>query len=199
VGWHHVGVDGILRTTDSPLVEDASPLTLGEDALALGVSRSVGDVLWAGILARYVRATELVSDRGLVEFAVGVLATPDVRGRPVIGAAARAEGEGAAWNAGVEVTPLGAPGDIWQARASWGVDGGPLRIGVTHRLSGTAAWRDYVELTLGLASEPGAAGRTWTPNASATLRLSRYSLGILRDEMANDFGASHAFRFGVRF
>lgn len=199
VGWHHVGVDGILRTTDSPLVEDATPLDLGEDAFALAASRSIGEILQAGVMARYVHASEIAEDRAVVEFGGGILLTPSMRFRPVFGAAVRAEREGAAWTAGLDVTPFGRPGDVWQAGASWGMDSGPLRIGTTHRLSINGAWRDYVQLSVGAAGEPGVEGRTWTPIGGATLRLSRYALGILREEMPNDFGASHAFRFSVRF
>lgn len=200
VGYHHVGVDGILQTTDSPIADDATPLDLGEDAIALAASRTLSRSLHAGVAVRYVRAAEIATDRSLVEFGAGVhLAPATLPGRPAFGAAARAEADGVSWNAGVRATPLVAADSAWTLGGSWGVDGGPLRIGVSHRIAAEATWRDRVALSLGLANEPGADGRTWRPLGAATLRFARYTLGVLRESMPNDFGAVHALRFTVGF
>jgi len=198
-GYQHVGVEGILQTDDSPLAEDAAPLDLGENGLVLAVSRSVLDRVHAGALVRYIRAAEIVEDRSVVEFGAGVFARPDLPGRPVVGAAVRTEAGGAAWMLGAKATPFGTPETDWRAGASWGIDGGPLRIGVSHRLAALAEWREYVTVSLGVAGEPDADGRTWRPMAAATLRLARYSLDVMREHMANDFGAIHSFRFTVGF
>ena len=55
------------------------------------------------------------------------------------------------------------------------------------------------EMGEGMSGEPDAGGRTWRPVAAASVRLSRYVLGVMREEMANDFGAVHALRFSVAF
>lgn len=200
VGYHHVGVDGILQTTDSPIAEDATPLDVGEDAFALAASRSISPVLHTGIVVRYIRAAELAEDRSVVEFGAGMLARlPDLPGAPALGAAARAEADGVAWNLGGRATPFVVADSALAIGGSWGADGGPLRIGVSHRFAAEATWRDRVTVALGAASEPDADGRTWRPLGSASLRISRYSLAVLRENMANDFGAVHALRFSVAF
>lgn len=199
LGYHHVGIDGILHTTDSPLADEAAPLDLGEDAIALAVGRNVGAGLHAGVVARYVRAAEFAVDRSIIEFGAGVDVRPELPARPVIGVAARAESDGIAWIAGVQATPVVTSDGMWTVGGSWGAEGGPLQIGTSHRLATHGTWSDRVAVSLGVSNEPDAAGRTWRPLASATLRFSRYSLGVLREEMANDFGAVHAFRFSVAF
>lgn len=200
VGYHHVGIDGILQTTDSPLAEDATPLDIGEDAVALAASRTISPVLHAGVVVRYIRAAEIAEDRSVVEFGAGVHVRPaNLPGRPALGAAARAENDGVAWNVGLRATPLVGPDSSFTVGGSWGVDGGPLRIGVSHRFAAEGTWRDRVSVALGAASEPDAEGRTWRPLASASVRVARYSLAVLRESMANDFGAVHALRFTVSF
>ncbi len=199
LGYAHVGVDGILRTTDSPLVEDSTPLEIGEDGLSLAASRSVSRSIAAGVMVRYTRAAEIAADRAVVEFGAGVLLTPALPWSPRLGGGLRAETEGAAWTAGVEVLPIGDAESEWRLGASWNAEGSPMSIGVSHRTAALAAWRNAIELAAGVANEPGADGRTWQPVASATVRFSRYSLAALREEMANGFGAIHAVRFVVSF
>jgi len=199
VGYHHVGIEGILQTDDSPLTEDATPLELGEDGIAVAVSRAITRAVHVGILARYIRASEIAEDRSVGEFGVGMHVRPELPGNPVIGGATRFEADGAAWMAGIEIMAIGAADAEWRLGANWGADGGPTRIGVSHRVAALAAWSEYVALSVGLAGEPDAAGRTWRPVAAATLRFTRYSLAVMREQMANDFGAVHAFRFTVGF
>jgi hypothetical protein len=199
LGYHHVGIDGILQTDESPLAEDATPLELGEDGIALAVSRAISPVVNVGILARYIRAAEIAEDRSIGELGVGVHLRPTFPGNPVIGGATRFEADGTAWMAGVEIMPVGTADAEWRLGANWGIDGGPMRIGVSQRVAALAAWREYVAISAGFAGEPDAAGRTWRPVAAATLRFTRYSLAVMREHMANDFGAVHAFRFTVGF
>jgi hypothetical protein len=199
VGYHHVGIDGILQTDDSPLTEDATPLDLGEDGIAVALSRAITPSLNVGIVARYIRAAEIADDRSVGEFGLGAHFRPDLPGNPVFGGVTRFEAEGTAWMAGVEIMPVGTADAVWRLGANWGADGGPMRIGVSHRVAAVAAWREYVAVSAGLAGEPDAAGRTWRPVAAATLRFTRYSLAVMREHMANDFGAIHAFRFTVGF
>jgi hypothetical protein len=199
VGYHHVGIDGILQTDDSPLTEDATPLDLGEDGIVLAVSRAITPALNVGLLARYIRASEIAEDRSVGEFGAGMRFRPELPGNPVIGAATRFEADGTAWMAGVEITPIGTANAAWRVGGNWGADGGPMRIGVSHRVAALVAWREYVAVSAGLAGEPDAAGRTWQPVVAATLRFTRYSLAVMREHMANDFGALHALRFTVGF
>lgn len=199
LGYHHVGVDGILRTGDSPLAGEATPLDLGEDGLALAAARRVNGVFHAGIVLRYLRASEIVADRGIVEFGAGVLARPRLSFAPVLGGAVRSEEGGLAWSAGVDVTPFSSAGSEWRAGASWGAEDSPLHMGPAHRLALAGAWRDYLSVSAGMANEADAEARTWRPVLAATLRLSRYALSVMREDMANDFGALHAFRFTIAF
>lgn len=198
-GYHHVGIDNVLRTGDSPLPGDATPLDLGEDGLAIAASRRVDDVFHGGLVVRYIRASRIVEDRGVVEFGAGVQARPRLRTNPVIAAFARAEADGFAWSAGAGAMPFGDAERGWRAGATWGIEDSPRHPGPAHRLAAVAGWRDYVEASVGVANEPDAEERTWRPVVSGALRLSRYALGVMRENMANGFGALHTVRFSVVF
>lgn len=198
-GYHHVGIDNILRTGNSPLPQDATPLELGENGLVIAASRQVSGILHGGVLIRYIRASEVVLDRSIVEFGAGVHARPALPLLPVIAAAVRVEDDGLAWMAGVEATPFISADSEWRAGLSWGMEDAPLQMGPSHRLAGLAGWRDYVVISAGVVNEADVERRTWRPVLAGTVRVSRYALSVMREEMPEGFGAIHAVRFSVAF
>jgi hypothetical protein len=60
-------------------------------------------------------------------------------------------------------------------------------------------WRDLVDLSIGIAGEPGLGGHTWDPVAGVSVRFGRFTVGVLRENLPNNVGAVHAFRLGTAF
>jgi hypothetical protein len=111
---------------------------------------------------------------------------------------AATEGEEMYWMAGVELaSPWTVPD--WMLRAEYGAAGGELAPGITHRVAATGEWREIAMLSFGAAIEPDGGSRSITPVGAAYVRLNRYRLGIMREELPNGFGGSYAFRFSVTF
>lgn len=198
-GYLHVGIDGIGRTSTSPLEDPgAGDIAIGEDVFGAALARGIGEAITLGAILRYAHTAEITGGEGLFEWGLGAVYRTTLPLAPVVAAAARAEDDGANWTAGVEVAPPLRLQD-WQFRASWGVGGSPQVHGATHRVSALASWRDQLLVTAGAAGEPDGEARSWQPLASASLRLSRFSIGVLREELPNDFGAIHSLRFSVAF
>lgn len=200
VGYQNVGIDDMEQTTTSPLPDDgAVPLELSENALSFAAVRLIGTSLAVGTGVRYTRGADVVGGDDVVALGAGFRYLPARGPDPVLAAGLRLDEEGAEWFAGASLSrPLGDTGD-WRTGAEYGVAGSPGTVGTSHRLTANVTWRDRLRAGLGVAGEPGAYGRTWDPVGAASLRISRYVVGILREELPNDLGAVHQFRFSVTF
>jgi hypothetical protein len=198
-GYQHVGLDPIARTSTSPLADAEDPdIDIGEHVFGAALARRLSPDIVIGGIVRYARTSDVAGADGVAEFGAGVELRPRLPLAPTFAALARAEDDGTTWNGAVALaTPL--PAADWRVGASVGVGGSPQVHGLSHRLAALVAWQDRLTITGGLAGEPGADGRTWQPLASATLRLSRFALGVLREQLPNDFGAMHALRFSIAF
>ncbi|CAN5647983.1 hypothetical protein BH23GEM10_BH23GEM10_16750 [soil metagenome] len=206
VGYEHVGVSGIERTTDSP--DGGSPIDFGENRFGVAASHRLGGATRVGALMRYTRlpaASYTDANGNATGHAESVVALGvGVRHRPLaalpldIAGMVATEGAEAYWLAGAEfASDLRWP--EWGVRAEYGAAGGQLAPGITHRAAGTAEWNDQVELTLGAVSEPDGTGRSLQPVLGAALRITRYTLGAVREQLPNEFGSAYSFRFSVVF
>lgn len=195
-GYEHVGVGGIEGTTTSP--EPGAPIDVAENRFAFAASHMLGGRARAGALVQYTRLPEITGDDGVMAIGAGLYWQPVERWPVHIAGMAASEGREAYWLAGLEYA---APWRVhdWRFRGEYGLAGGELAPGVTHRLAASGDWRQAVELAAGLAVEPDADGRRVVPVGSATLRLARYRLGVVREQLTNGFGAAYSFRFGVSF
>lgn len=201
-GFQHAGIDDIEYTTTSPLPEDgAAPFDVSENTFTLGAFRQLNGRLSAGAVVRYTRGAEIISGDGV--FAVGaglrhVLGLP-AGFRSALAAGAFVDGSGTDWFAGAALErPLGPSGE-WMMGAQWGTRGTPRFEGLEHRLAVSGEWRERVGMGLGIAIEPGPEGRTIEPAGSVSLTISRYVIGVVRENLPNDLGAIHEFRFSVMF
>jgi hypothetical protein len=197
-GYQHAGIDDIRQTTDDPISVPGGTIDVSEDMFGVALARTVGPALTFGATIRYARAAELAGGDDVVEFGAGMLFAADIPLRPTLGAAARIEEDGTNWLVGVEVAPPIAL-DEWTVRASAGTGESPRVHGLTHRVAAIVDWRNRVSVSAGIAGEPDGPGRTWQPLASVGVRLGRYSIGVLREQLPNDFGAIHSLRFSVMF
>jgi hypothetical protein len=102
------------------------------------------------------------------------------------------------WAAGASAAPR-LPLQDWTASVAYGASGSDLRAGVSHRATAEATWRSLISLQGGVVSEPENSGRNMTVIGSVGVRVNRYELGIVRESLANGFGAAHTFRLGIAF
>ncbi len=201
LGYQHVGIDDIEETTTSPLppAGGASLIEIGENVLAVAATRRAGTRVAIGAGVQYARAADALGGQDVVEIGAGALVEPSLPLAPRIGGAVRLDDEGATWTAGIELAPAALRAGGWLFRAAGGAGGSPRFHGVSLRWAGVAHWADHVVVSAGMGGEPGADGRTWDPLASVSLRLTRYTVSALREELPNASGAVHAFRLSVTF
>jgi hypothetical protein len=201
-GFQYAGIDEIQRTTTSPLPADgAVPLDVSEIAFSLAALRQAGVGSSIGLVLRYTRVSEAAGGDDVVSIGAGfrhsIAAVEAIE--PVLGAAVTVDGDGAEWVAGASLErPIGTAG-AWAAGAEYGVRGSPRFSGIGHRIALTGLVAARLRVGLGVAVEPGADGSTVEPAGSASLSIGRYIVGIVREELPNDFGAVHQFRFSVAF
>lgn len=201
-GFLHTGIDDIERTTTSPLPEDgATPIDLSEITFGIAAQRQLAASAAVGAVVRYTRAAEVVGGNDILAFGAGFrLAAPARSGfRPSVGAAAVLDRDGTDWFAGASVEQAIGPSARWVADAEYGVRGSPRFDGLEHRLAVSGTFRERVRVGAGIAVEPGADGRTIEPAGSVSLVISRYVVGLVREQLPNGLGAVHQFRFSVSF
>ena len=200
LGFVHVGIDGIERTSESPLPGQAEgTFDLAEDVLSAAVTRQVREGLVFGLGLHYIRAADVDRIDDAFELGAGVDYRSSLPLTPTFAFAMRLEEDRAAWLAGIELTPIREPDGEWLVTASYGAAGGGHRRDVGHRVAAGAHWNERIAVSAGFAGDPDGDGVSWAPVASAELRLSRYGLGVLRESLPNDFGAVYALRFTVQF
>jgi hypothetical protein len=196
LGYEYMGVSGVERTTTSP--DGGSEIDLGENRIAAAASHMLNDRLRVGALVRYTRLPEIATAKSVIAMGVGFSAQPATRIPVELAGMAATEGDAVYWSGGVGVAlPLRWP--AWQATAEYGVAGGELAPGATHRLAVRAQWREHVELSVGAASEPDGRSRSLEPVGGVEVRLHRYRLGMVREQLPNDFGGAYSFRFSIGF
>jgi hypothetical protein len=170
MGYWHLGIPDIPRTTDSPLLE-LGRVEVAEDVFLFSMTGGDRDVpVGFGGSVRFHRASVAGEVRTRMVGDVGVHLQPPVVLSPRFGLSLRGLGEDPRILAGVE---LAAP--PLALRASW-VERFHLGAGLTN-------WRD---------------GGGWTTLWMVGLDVDRYSLSILRENLANGFGPVHFYRASIR-
>lgn len=193
-GYQHVSIDDITETSTSPLPDAGEAVfSIGEDQIALGVSHALGASLLAGAGVRYDRSNESGFDESATSLSAGFLFSPGLPLRPSIGVSLLTQTDGVRYTGGLELGS--ALTDDVEVRAGYGVRGGENTVAIEHRVGGTVNWRRLVALTGGIATASAGSERSYDPVLGASLRVSRYELGVLREALANDFGAAYSFRF----
>lgn len=201
-GFQHVGIEDIERTTTSPLPSDgAVPIDVSENAFSVAALRQAGTRSSIGVLLRYTRVSEAAGGDDVVSVGAGFRHVLEVGPAitPVLGAGVTIDGDGADWVAGASLERAVGPAGTWRLGAEYGVRGSPRFTGIGHRIAVTGLVADRLRLGIGAAVEPGADGRTVEPAGSASLTIGRYVVGVVREELPNDFGSVNQFRFSVVF
>lgn len=200
IGWAHFGVDDIPVTTTSPIPEPGSgTIDVSEQELSLVGAYELGGGVHVGGAARYARAELGDRSEGHGGATGGVRWDPGLPGAPVAAASVLRQGGATRWLAGVGASLPAPDGRPWTLRGGYGVSGGEGSGGRAHTVSLMGGWRDRARVTVALAAEPDGAGRDWLPLLGADLRLGRYVLGVVREELPNDFGATYSYRLDITF
>jgi len=201
-GYNHIGIPDIPYTEDSPV---PSPLRrsidVGSDLLTLGAARELASAWWIGATLRYWResAGTFHRDDGLGA-GIGLAYHATAPFHPSFGAAVFAGRAEPRWLLGTEVaTPAMAGAQDLRLSLGYGVAGGAAPRTVAHRISASGRWADVLTLSAGVDLEPDPGFSAIEPVLAASLRLGRYQLGVLREEIANGFGAAYYYRFHMTF
>ncbi len=194
----HLGVDGIPRTETSP-ADELGEIQISEDVITVSAARRLGRPLSLGVSVQYARTNEAAGSRSESGLGAGIAWTPELRFQPTVGLAALGRAGATEWLAGAELRELYRAIEALRIGASYGLSGGASRPGLTHRAAFEAEWDRGLAAAAGFDGEAGATGTTWNPVLAASLRLGRYALGVLREQIGNGFGAAHYYRLEVRF
>jgi hypothetical protein len=198
-GVQHAAIEGIERTSESPLPGlGEGIIDLSEDVLTAVGARTFGDGLTVGLAVHYVRAADLAQVDDAFQAGAGVAWRPELPLQPVAALGVRSEEDETAWLAGLEVTPF-RPVGAWAITASYGAAAGGRERSMAHRVATGARFRDRAMVSIGATAGTDDGGTAWSPVAAAELRLARYVIGVLRETLASDFGAVYALRFTVQF
>jgi hypothetical protein len=195
VGYWHLGIPDIPRTTDSPL-HGLGTVEVAEDVLLLGLAKDVNASTGMGGALRLQRASAAGNIRSRIEGDLGVSSAPRLPFSPRFGLALRGLGGNPSILAGVEAgfPPL-AKGRL-PIRVGYGFERERGSGVLEQRYSLRGSWMEQIHAGFGLLHQ--GEGDGWSPLWMLGLDLGRYSFSVLREELANNFGPSHLYRASVR-
>jgi hypothetical protein len=195
VGYWHLGIPDIPRTTDSPL-QGLGTVEVAEDVLTLGLAGDVGSSSGVGGALRLQRASAAGNIRSRIEGDLGINTAPRLPLSPRFGVALRGLGGTPSLLAGVEVgfPPL-AKGRL-PIRVGYGFEQERGSEFLEQRFSLRGSWMDQLHAGIGFTHWGNGDG--WTPLWMLGLDLGSYSFSVLREELANNFGPSHVYKASIR-
>jgi hypothetical protein len=196
LGYEHVGVSDFTRTDDSPGGETAAKFDLGEDHLTLAAAHQLSTAFSVGATARYAR-DDLDETDAVVGVGAGFRGTFAMPWQMTIGAFALSEHDHVGWAAGTELTLPGWLGPDYRVAVAYGLQDDARMAGWRHRLTTQFQWKEHAIVAAGVNRESDLAGDHWTPILAASLHLHRYGLGVVREKLANDFGATYSFHLQI--
>jgi hypothetical protein len=199
--FRHVGIDGIDRTTDSPLPDPGGDaLDATEERFHLGLAWTPIDRVSVGAALRYSRTSKLLGGDAQTGVQAGARWTPILPLDPVLAVTAGRERGATAWSAAARLSaPLPPTLADWALHTEYGLRQAPAIDGRAQRLLATASWLERAALSVGAAGEPDNGGTGWRLVAGGSVTLGRYTLGMVREGLAGGFGAAHTFRLNVEF
>ena len=196
LGYWHLGVQDIPRTTTSPTPE-LGDIHVAEDVAVLGLARDLGGRTGGGAAIR-VRQSSVGGDtRTHLEGEMGVHYRSSLPLTPRMGLAVQGLGGNPSALAGLEISLPPLASSRLPVRAGYGFQTGRSFDPPEHRVSLRASWMEQIHAGVGLLYLGEQGG--WTPLAALGADLGRYSLSVLREGMANGFGAIHFYRAAIRF
>jgi hypothetical protein len=192
--WEHVGIDDIPETGDSPT--EAGEFSLGEDHFTAAAALALRPQISVGAIAHYIR-DDLDDSSGIVALGVGFQARMKLLWPAAVGAFVVNEGDEVVWSAGAESALPPWFGPSYSLFLSYGTGRDAHTSELDHRIAARFDWADRASVSAGVTRQTGAGDVDWAPLLAASLRLTRYTLGVVRESLAQDFGATWSFRLQV--
>lgn len=197
VGYWHLGVDGIPRTTTSP-EREIGEIHVSEDVAVVAVAQNVGSRTGIGGGVRFQRGSAGKESLTRVGGELGIHhRATDLPLSPRLGLTVRGVGVELETLLGTELTLPALASSRIPVRIGYGLKTDKNLRAEDHRFSLRAAWMDQFHLGMGLSYIGKRDG--WTPLWMIGADVGRYSLSVLRESLANGFGATHYFQASVRF
>jgi hypothetical protein len=192
--WEHVGIDDIPETGDSPT--EAGEFSLGQDHFTLAAALVLRPGIGVGAVAHYIR-DDLGDSNAILALGAGVQANINLPWPTVLGAFVLNEGDEVLWSAGAESALPKWFGPSYTLSLSYGTGRDAHSSDLDHRVAARFDWTDRASLSAGVTRLAGGGTSDWAPLMAASLRLNRYTLGVVRESLAQDFGATYSFRLQV--
>jgi hypothetical protein len=196
LGYWHLGIQDIARTTDSP-EKELGEVQVAEDVALLAVARDLGTSTGIGVGLRFSRGSVDGNARSDAEGEVGIFHRSSLPLAPSFGLTIQGLGTDVKTLAGVEVSVPPLASTRIPLSLGYGVltDWGPEPA--QHRFSFRGSWKELFHLGMGVSHLGENNG--WAPLWMLGANFGRYSFAVLRESLANDFGAIHFFRAAIRF
>lgn len=200
IGLAHFGLGGIPRTTTSPVPDPgAAEIRVSEQEGALAGAWSLAPSLQVGAGLRWARAELADRHESRTGAVVGASWRTPLPLEPRVAASVLRQGGAHRWLLGARAS-LPRPEDRpWTLSGEYGVSGGEARRASAHRVLLEGGWKDRLQVAVAAAGEPAGSELEWLPMVAADLRLGRYLLGIVREQLPNGFGAAYSYRLDITF
>jgi hypothetical protein len=195
-GYWHLGIEDIPRTTTSPL-QEIGGINVSEDVFVLALARPLAGHTGIGGSLSFQRGAAGRDTKSRAEGEIGIHHQSNLPFSPRIGFVLKGLGGGMKAHAGTELSLPALASDRIPVRIGYGIQADKNFHPVDHRFSVRGSWMDQLHLGVGfsyLGEENG-----WIPLWMLGAEVGRYSLSILRESLANGFGAVHFFQAAVRF
>ncbi len=196
VGYWHLGVKDIPRTTTSPHHE-IGEINVSEDVMVVSLARSLAGLVGIGGGFRLQRGTAGEEARSRIEGEIGVHHQSGLPLSPRFGLTLRGLGGELKPHAGTEVSLPPLASSRIPIRVGYGVQTDGKLKPEDHRISLRGSWMDQVHLGTGFSYL--GEGNGWTSLWMIGAEIGRFSVSILRESLANGFGSIHFFQGAVRF
>ncbi len=196
VGYWHLGIQDIPRTTTSPH-QEAGEINIAEDVALLVLAKNLTSHTGVGGGLRFQRGAAGREAESRIEGEIGIHHHSSLPLTPRFGLAVRGIGGELVTLGGVEVSLPPLASSRIPIRLGYGIQTDEELNPVDHRFSLRVSWMDQLHLGMGfsyLGDENG-----WTPLWMLGADLGRFSLSVLRESLANSFGAIHFFQAAIRF
>jgi hypothetical protein len=196
VGYWHLGIQDIPRTTTSPQREGGE-INVGEDVAVLALAKGLGSQTGIGMGLRFLRAAAAGDARSRVEAEIGLHHRSSLPLSPRLGVAIRGLNGELRTIGGVELSLPSLASARIPLRVGYGIQADKEFQPLDHRVSLRSSWMDQLIVGAGLSYLEGGDG--WTPLWMLGADVGRYSISVLRESLANGFGPVHFFRAAIRF
>jgi hypothetical protein len=193
--YSHLGISDIPRTSTSP-APDPGEIHVSEDVAVLGVVREMKAPGGIGAAFRIERGDAAGISQTRVEADLGIHLRPMLPLAPRIGIGVRGLGADLGILGGFELTLPPLASARLPLRIGYGVHSGRTLGSLEQRFSLRGSWLDQFHAGVGLTRWDGEDG--WTTLWSLGVDIGRYSIAVLREELANGFGAVHYYRVALR-